>query len=148
MRCRCGNCIDIPLQCSCCWRARTVTLTLLLHGARLNQSVNLICLLVQPACPYGTARSRCLHGPWSPSTGMTESVMQHSWWGPQGTLEPKRGLDLLFSYVMSEWCLFAYFQRTQIKEYEKRRVKKVFLHKLIVTSKLPWWKNCYVMQCQ
>lgn len=42
MRCRCGNCIHIPLQCSCCWRARTVTLTLFLCGACLHQSVNLL----------------------------------------------------------------------------------------------------------
>lgn len=84
----------------------------------------------------------------TPSAGMAGSVMQHIWWGSQGTLEPERGLDLLFSYVMSEWCLLVHFQKTQIKDYEKRRVKKVSLHKLIVTSKLPWWKKCYMMQCQ
>lgn len=149
MRCRCGNCISIPLQCSCCWRAWTVTLTLFLCGARLHQSVNLICLWVQPACPYGTTCSRRLHPPRSPSPGMTQSVMQHIWWGTQKTMELKRGLDLPFSYVMSEWCLFLCFQKSQIKEYEKRRVKKgVFFHKLLVTSKLLQWKNCYMMLCQ
>lgn len=102
MRCRCGNCINIPLQCSCCWRAQTVTLTLLLCGVHLHQSVNLICLLVQPACPCGTSCSMRLRPHQLPSTGMTQSLMQHIWWGPQGTLEPKRDLDLLFSYVMSE----------------------------------------------
>lgn len=35
--------------------------------------------------------------------------VQYIWWGPQGTVEPKRGLDVPLSYVMSEWCLFVYF---------------------------------------
>lgn len=46
------------------------------------------------------------HSPW----------VQHIWRGPEGTLEPERGLDLWFSYVMSEWCLFVYFQKTQSKK--------------------------------
>lgn len=83
---------------------------------------------------------------------MTQSVTQHICLGLQRTLEPSRGLDLLLSYVMSEHRLFVHFQKTQIKEYEKekskKKKKKGFLHKLIVTSKLPCWKNHYVMQCQ
>lgn len=66
-----------------------------------------------------------LHPSQPPSKGMTQSVMQHIWLGLQRTLEPSRGLDLPLSYVMSEHCLFVYFQKTQIKEYEKKRVKRV-----------------------
>lgn len=93
-----------------------LSLTLLLCRARSHQSVNLICLSVQPACLCGTACSMCFILSGDDSVCNTAHLV-----GTTGTLEPKRGLDLLFSYVMSESCLFVYFQKTQIKEYEESK---------------------------
>lgn len=103
MRCRCGYCLNIPLQCRCCWGAKVVNLTLLLHRACIHQSVNLIFLLFQPTCPHGTACSMYLHPPWSFSMGAAHLA------GATGNTGTWEGLEsvvqLCHVWVVLVWVL-------------------------------------------
>lgn len=110
MRCRCGYCLNIPLQFHCCWGAKVVNLTLLLHRACIHQSVNLICLLFQPTCPHGTACSMYLHPPWSFSMGAAHLARTT---GNTGTWE---GLESVVQLCHVWVVLVCVFSETQSKK--------------------------------
>lgn len=134
MRCRCGNCINIPLQCRCCWGAQAVNLTAPAQSMHTSKCQSYLPF-VSGHLPPQNSLSNVLASSLVILHGCSTSGRDH-----RGHCN-LRGAWICASVMscLSGACLCIF---------RKPRVKKVFPHKLIVTSKLPWWKNCYVMQFQ